>query len=811
MTGAVGPSLDGGVSNTIGGGVFFHAVVQGRDVQVVLPREVTPALTGLPPASPVFTGRAGVARTLRDGLRPDQPGGVQVVSAVAGLAGVGKTEVVLHTAHRVLAEGWFPGGVLFVDMFGYDPDRRLSAGQALAGWLSAIGIPGEHIPAGEQDRSRLWRSVLDAYTRQERRLLLIIDNASAEEQVRPLLPADARTPVLVTSRHTLDLDARLHDLDTLDAQASLDLITRIVAGRRGPDDPRLLDATGLAELAGLCAGLPLALRIVAALLADRPHLHPHALAGQLRDDQYRLDGLSRQQAAVRAAFDLSHQHLTDAQARLFRLLPVNPGPDIATGGAARLVDLPEQQTTRLLADLHRAHLITEPAPDRWGMHDLVRLYATDQQTHQASGQSDDRPPDDSHSAETETEAAAARRRLYDHYRHTAATATAHLHPTVPADTNVFPDRKRALAWLDAEHTNLIAVAITAPEYQRPETTTGLAFALVDFLLFRRHFTDLITITTRARDICQQIGDLQGEGAAWNNLGLALAGVRRFDEAITAHTHDLNICQQTGDLHDEGTAWNNLGNALAKIRRFDEAITAYTHDLNICQQTGDLHGEGQAWNNLGLALAGVRRFDEAITAHTHDLNICQQTGDLHGEGQAWNNLGLALRQVRRFDEAITAHTRARDIYQQTSDLHREGQAWNNLGNALAKVRRFDEAITAHTRARDIYQQTSDLHGEGQAWNNLGNALAEVRRFDEAITAHTRARDIYQQTSDLHGEGQAWNNLGLTLAEARRFGEARGSYQRAIAAFTATGDTATAELVQGWLAELPQPQRRWLGFR
>ncbi|OWV11534.1 hypothetical protein B5D80_04395 [Micromonospora wenchangensis] len=671
MTGAVGPSADGGVSNTIGGGVFFHAVIQGRDIQVVLPRKVAPALTGLPPASPVFTGRTEMTETLRYWLRPDQPGEVQVVSAVAGLAGVGKTELVLHTAHQVLAEGWFPGGVLFVDMFGYDPDRRLSAGQALTGWLSAIGIPGEHIPAGEQDRSRLWRSVLDAYTHQDRRLLLIIDNASAEEQIRPLLPADARTPVLVTSRHTLDLDARLHDLDTLDAQASLDLITRIVAGRRGPDDPRLLDATGLAELAKLCVGLPLALRIVAALLADRPHLHPHALARHLSDDQYRLDGLSRQQAAVRAAFDLSHQHLTGPQARLFRLLPVNPGPDIATGGAARLVDLPEQQTERLLADLHRAHLITEPTPDRWGMHDLVRLYATDQQTHQASGWSDDRPPDDSHSATatTETEAVAARRRLYDHYRHTAATATTHLHPTVPADTSVFPDQKRALAWLDAEHTNLITVAITAPDYQRPETTTDLAFTLAHFLFFRRHFTDVIAITTCARDVLQQAGDLHGEGQAWGNLGLALAQVRRFDEAIAAHTHARKILQQTGDLHGEGTAWNNLGLALPQARRFDEAITAHTHALNAYQQTGDLHGEGQAWGNLGNALAEVRRFDEAITAHTHARKILQQTGDLHGEGQAWGNLGNALAEVRRFDEAQSSHHHAIAAFTATGDTAR----------------------------------------------------------------------------------------------------------------------------------------------
>ncbi|MEH0975315.1 ATP-binding protein [Micromonospora sp. CPCC 205546] len=271
------------VSNQITGGVFFSSVIQGRDVRVMLPAEIRPALTGLPPASLVFTGRDQAVKDLREALRPGRPGAVQLVSAVAGMAGIGKTELVLHTAHEVLTDGWFPGGVLFVDMFGYDPERRVPAGTALAGWLSAIGIPGDHIPTREQDRSRLWRSVLDAYTAQDRRLLLIIDNVASEDQVLPLLPGNAKVPVLVTSRHTLDLDARLHDLDVLAPNSAVELLSEVIDRRRGPDDPRLhqADRGPLAELADLCAGLPLALRIVAALMADRPNLEPGVLATDL--------------------------------------------------------------------------------------------------------------------------------------------------------------------------------------------------------------------------------------------------------------------------------------------------------------------------------------------------------------------------------------------------------------------------------------------------------------------------------------------------------------------------------------------------
>ncbi|ROT31904.1 tetratricopeptide repeat protein [Micromonospora sp. HM5-17] len=551
-----------------------------------------------------------------------------LVSAVAGMAGIGKTELVLQAASRALrTPGWFPGGVLFVDLFGYDSDRRLSAADALLGWLQAIGIPGEHIPAGEQDRARLWRSVLTAYVRQGRRLLLIIDNAADTTQVTPLLPADADIPVLITSRHTLDIDARLHDLNYLDTDAAIDLITKVVALRRG-DDTRMGapdHRAAIADLVNLCAGLPLALRIVAALLADRPQ--PAALATLLRDTRHRLDRLVRRETtgelAVRAAFDLSYRHLTPQQARMFRLLPINPGPDIGTTAAARLADLPADEATILLQDLHRAHLIDEPATDRWRMHDLIRLYAASQP------------------ADTPDEADATRQRLSTYYQDTAYAAITHLDPTVKTDTTVFETREGALAWLDTEHANLISACTTS---------TDLAFTIADYLDFRRYFDDLITITTLAADIYRQAGDRHRVGRALNHLGSALRQVGRVDEAIAAHIEAAEIYCELGDRRGESAALNNLGVALAGMRRFDKAITVHTRDLKICRELGDRHGEGTALNNLGVALIGVRRFDRASTAHLEAVKIYRELDDRYHEGAALAYLGVVLLGLGRLDKA-----------------------------------------------------------------------------------------------------------------------------------------------------------------
>jgi tetratricopeptide (TPR) repeat protein len=730
--------------STSPGGILFHAVVPGGGFSVRLPPRITPGPSDLPTPSATFTGREEHVEALLQGLSPGTRGRqVVLVSAVSGLAGVGKTELVVQTAARARAKpGWFPGGVLFTDLAGYDPERRVAPEQALEGLLRVLGIPGEHIPSGLPERQRLYHGVLARYAEAGRRILVVVDNASTTDQARPLLPTDGTTAALVTSRHTLDgLDARLHDLDTLDEPASVALLDQALRRARGDEDTRLTDDRDAAgEIARLCAGLPLALRIAAAHLAASPTRPVASLAAALRTEHTRLDRLHRSDRAVRAAFDLSYHLLDDDHARLFRLLPLNPGPDLSTEAAAHLADMDVDRAEELLQHLADAHLIEHGSTwGRWQMHDLVRLYADERGRAPAHAETDQRR--------------LALTRLFTHYAEAVDAAETHMdrRSGLPPSPR-FRDRNHALEWLDAEYTNLTRAAHTAPKLGHPTVTVLLAFLLAHYLSFRRYFEDWIAITTAALEHIREIGDRGSESSALNNLGIALTEVRRYQEAIDAHTQNLATCRGIGDRPGEGTALSNLGIALTQADRYEEAIDAYTRAVGIHRETGNRPGEGTALSNLGIALTQVHRYEEAIDAYTRAVEICRETGDRQTEGYALNNLGVALRRTRQDQGAIDAYRQDLIICRETGDRHGEGKTLGNLGLALAAAGRHEEGISAVKEAIEIYRglaadnqpgYESDLANSLLYFALLGSAAEEEGALPSALSAAEEAVQLYSR--------------------------------------------------------------------
>jgi tetratricopeptide (TPR) repeat protein len=682
---------DGETGNTVSGGIQYGPVLQGRDfrdididVTVLAAAPAPVALAQLPAQVAGFTGREEELAVLAELLIPAAPAGAVVVSAVAGLPGVGKTALAVQAGHAARQAGWYRGGVLFIDLHGYD-DQPVQPGQALDALLRALGIPAEHIPPTTDERAGLYRSTL-AQIREP--VLVIADNASAEAQVRPLVPGTGPHCVLVTSRHTLaGLGARLVDVTVLDDDAAVALLDEALRAAR-PDDARITGDLGNARrLASACGGLPLALQITASILKADSTLTAAELAEELAAESERLghlrydDGSDPAVSSLAAAFELSYHRLEQLPARVFRLLPLNPGPDVSTVAAANLADLPVGKVRRALGGLARAHLI-EAAPGgvgRWRMHDLLRLYA--QRLSDENAEADDQE--------------GARDRVLDYYLRMTEAAEAHLKAlpgmALPIE---FIDRDQALAWLDAEQSTLTASVMLAASVGRDQIAMLLPTHLSAYLGLRRRLDDRLAIAMVSLEAARRSGDRWEQAAALANLADPLQELGRFEEAIAACQEAAAFCRQVGNRHQEGGVLNNLGVALRGAGRYEEAITACLQAAAICQEFKDWHGTSCALNNLGTAFIEADRLDDAISALQMELELCRIIGDVHGQGAALGNLGNVLLRADRFEEAIAPSQNAAALCQQVGDQFGQGVALGQLGLALQQTQRFDEAAIAY---------------------------------------------------------------------------------------------------------------------
>ncbi|MEU1932612.1 tetratricopeptide repeat protein [Streptomyces sp. NPDC019826] len=670
---------------------------------------VPTALDALPALPQEFTGRADDLAFILGVLDPERPGDGPAVAVLSGWGGVGKTTLAYAAGHAAQRRGWFTG-VLLVDLRGYDP-HPAQAEDALEALLRSLGVRPEHLPPPGAGREVLYRSQLNAREAAGERLLVVADNASALVQVQPLLPP-GHHGMIVTSRDALAGLGRMRTVNRLQPDDAVALL-KAALKKNDPDDLRVEEDPGAAERVVLACGcLPLALQITAALLAQDPGQPLSERAEALSQSEGVLDGLSDGHRSLRAMFDQSLDRLSPQEQDLFRLLSLNPGPDIATPAAAVLAGQPQPATERLLRQLATSHLIERnPAVrGRWQMHDLLRAYAHEQaKAVKARGRDPRRRYEQAHT------------RLIAYYTEHAEAADTHFHPPGSVVSSRFADREQALGWFDAERENLIATAHTTPQ-----AGLDLGFALGRYLDWRRRLHDLVAVRSLALDACRTLNDTSNEAGAWNNLGATLREVRRFDEAVHAHETARTLYQQTGDTHDEAGAWNNLGLPLKELRHFDEALHAHETARTLYQQTGDIHSEAGAWGNLGNTLQELRRFDDALHAHKTAHTLYQQTGDTHRQAMAWNNVGTAYRGLGCFEEAVAAGQQAVAMLVEAEDWFRAGEGWGEL------------AVTLTAAGADPGQVRD-------AWNESAAAYARVGADEEAAAsrAHTDSPESLEE--------------------------------------------------------------------
>jgi tetratricopeptide (TPR) repeat protein len=546
----------------------------------------------LPGAPAGFVGRGA---QIGEVLAALDPSGDRVIAVVAGMPGVGKTALAVQAAREAGNRGWFAGGILFEDLRGFSTDTPLTADAAAGRLLRALDPAAAQSAVTSEEQLSAWRQLQARYRRDGRTVLLVLDNAATAAQLAGLIP-DAPHRVLVTSRHNLSsLGAIRVELPVLSEQESLQLLDTALRIARAADARVSEQSADARRLAELCGYLPLALRITAALLSDVPGRSLAAQVQDLTNARTRLQRLDYDDLAVRAAFDLSYQRLSVAQARAFRLLPVIPGPSFSEEAAAVVLGQSAGDTHRLVADLHRLHLLESVTESRWGWHDLIRLYANEP----------------SLTRDVDDDRDGALSRLIDHYRKSSADADAWLRTDEarqPRRTR-FGSREQAVEWFDGEYTNLVAVVAVANEAGRWRDVCDLADHLEWYCESHHRIDGWLSVGRLALAAAGQLGSARVRRAA-NLLGNACRVARRFDESVTYFQQALDLARADGDRVAEGAVLHNLGLTYFRLGRYAEAETCHRRDWAICEAAGNPRG------GPGHGRAGRRGTDAAAVHRSH---------------------------------------------------------------------------------------------------------------------------------------------------------------------------------------------------
>jgi tetratricopeptide (TPR) repeat protein/transcriptional regulator with XRE-family HTH domain len=680
----------------------------------------------LPPDVSAFTGRGEQLARLDGILAGADQSTAVVISTVSGTAGAGKTALAVRWAHRVRDR--FPDGQLYLNLRGYDPDLPMTPAEALARLLSVLGVPARDVPPETDDRAARYRTQVA-----DRRMLILLDNVSSVEQVRPLLPGAASCTVLVTSRDSLAGLVAVHgahrvEVDLLSRAEARDLLRRLI-GPRVDAEPDA--ATALAEQ---CARLPLALRVAAELAVGRPTARLADLVHELTDQKRRLDlldGGGDPRASVAAVFSWSVRHLSPDAARDFGLLGLHPGPDLDAHAAAALAGTGVGDARRTLDLLVRAHLMHRTGPGRFGMHDLLRAYA--------AGLS---------AGDPEGESRAAQGRLFDHYLSTAGAAMDLLYPAearyrpraAPVAAPVPGGPAAARAWLDAERTVLIAVVAHTASHGWPVHTMRLSATLF------RYFTggqpsDALVVHGHARDAAQRVGDPAGEAQALNGLGSAHLRLGRHGLAIEHFESALARFRQAGDEGGVARALNNLGVVELRRGRYEPAGAWFRAGLPLFRRAGDLAGAGRALNNLGIIDAALGRNVSAADHHRQALDLLRRARDRIGEAHALTDLGIVEQRLGRRGPAAGHHRRALALFRSTGD--QDGEAWarNGLGEVAAAAGQPAEALTHHAAAltaavrADACDQQARAHTGIGAHHSSGDPVRAREHYERALALYT----------------------------------------------------------------------------
>ncbi len=707
--------------------VPFPAPVSGRST---LPRDL-----------PAFTGRGRELAELTATVSTAAGQGTlgMAVHVVDGMPGIGKTTFAVRAAYQLA--GCFPDGQVFLELHGHSPGQApVDPGDALASLLLLWGVPAIDIPAGLDDRARLWREKLAG-----RKILLLLDDAVGDEQVRPLLPGSPGSLVLITSRRRIEsvADAGPVSLQTLPPQDAAAMFQRYTGARRY--DPR-----AVAELMALCGYLPLAITLTAGRLRNHPCWTPEQLAEDLRRSRNRIRMLRAGDRTVAAAFDLSYRDLRPDEKRLFRRLALHPGTQIEGHAAAALDGEDPETTGERLDALYLNHLLEEVAPGRYRLHDLTRAYSLTL----SSEDGDDK----------------AFERLLDHYLHAVRSATRFVatrgpRPEIAAEPPVgaheFASEGEAIAWLGAERANLGACIGFAAAHDHVHRAAELAVALHPYLEQHGYWHDAHRLDQAVLAAERATGNLTDEAATRADLGRVQSLLGDHPAALEDLIRARDLYAGSGDRLGEAAALAEIGFARMELSEYPEAIEYLTRARALYEKLGNSFGIAGALASLASVQFRLGRHDAARADGKRALALYVELGNRLGEALSLLCIGCTHGVCGDYASAIDIFGQVLSLSRELGDRYTEARALNNLGRMHFELGNYGMADSCYSSAQIIYSRLDSRTREAVALNNLGRLHHAGGNFRLSLRYLKRAQVLF--AGDRAWQAENLNNLGgLALA-------------------------------------------------
>jgi DNA-binding SARP family transcriptional activator len=724
----------------------------------------------LPPDIDDFTGRQAAVAQVQELLEGERATAI-VISAIAGKAGVGKTALAVRVAHRLRPR--FADGQLYVNLRGVEA-QALDPADVLAGFLRALGVEGAVIPDGLEERVRLYRSRLA-----DRRVLVVLDNAASETQVRPLLPGSQGCAVLVTSRARLGGLEAAHalTLDVLDPDQAVVLLAKLAGPGRVAAEPEAAQ-----QIVRLCGWLPLAVRIAGARLAGRPQWQLALLAERLVDEHRRLGELVTGDLEVRASVALSYQGRGEQERRLFRLLGLLAAPSFPAWVAATLLDLGLAEAEGLLERLVDAQLVEAAGQDqagqlRYRLHDLLRVYARERLRLE----------------EPTAAQRASLKRLLQTYLALAEQADALVEPSGinhyggdpargprdhPAATIVERD---PLRWLEAEHASLVAAVDQGCDADIGELGWRLATALVSFFGARAHWDDWQHTHAMALAAARRMSDRDAQSRVLGSLADLYTAQSRFEEARSCLQQSLVAFRQTGNRLGELQSLTGLGAIDRRQGRFGDAVARLEQSLSGFRELGWRSGEAQALFELGEAYREQGRLDAAAVCLEQCLRLMHAVGDRLWEAPILRSLALTRCAQGRFGEAIACLEQSLALTRASGDQHGEAYVLQGLGEVHRTQGCLEDAGSCLEQSLALARATGDRTAEAYAMHSLGEVRRQQGRLEEAAGCLEWSRAVFRERGLRLWQARALDSLGKLRAAKGDQRAARSAWRPALTIF------------------------------